>query len=127
MKKDPQVKNDGANPCFVRVKVEGLDCLDPAGEIGLRYQYANGYNTADWTLLDGYYYYNGVLAAGDTTAPVFDQIVMPTDLENGDATTEYSVDVTAEAVQAQGAKASFSAVQTMTTAEIAAWFATCGL
>jgi hypothetical protein len=38
----------------------------------------------------------------------------------------FNIEVTAYAVQAQGAKPSFSAVQAMTVAEIAAWFTTCG-
>ena len=104
--------------------------------ITLRYQYAEGYNTADWTYYDGYYYYNKVLAtkvdAGNEynqglayiTTPVFDQIVMPTELTNN-AKAEPVV-VTAYAVQAQGAKPSYSAVQAMTVEEIAAWFTTCG-
>ena len=108
-------------------KVEGLDCLGDAGTIGLRYLYADGYNTTNWELhTDGYYYYKGVLAVDATTEPVFDQIVIPTGLENGDGVTEFDIDITAYAVQAQGAKSSFSAVQAMTVAEIAAWFTTCG-
>lgn len=126
LKKDPTVTNVGANPCFVRVKVTGLNVFEGADPITLRYKDADGHNTTDWTLLDdGYYYYNGVLAAEDETAPVFDQIVIPTSWTNGDAKTAYSVDVFAEAVQAQGAKPSFSAVQGMTAAEIQAWFTTC--
>lgn len=126
--KDPTVENVGANPCFVRIKVEGLDCLDPAGMITYRTDYVTGKLGDNWVLhTDGYFYYNTVLAVGDTTDALFDQIVIPTDLENGDADAEFDVEVTAEAVQAQGAKPSWSAVQTMTVAEIAAWFTTCGL
>ena len=125
--KDPQVENVGANPCFVRVSVSDLEIFEGADPITLRYQYADGFNTADWTLIDGYYYYNKVLAKGETTTPVFDQIVIPTSWTNGDASSEYSVDVFAQAVQAQGAKPSFADVENMTPAEIAAWFATCGL
>ena len=138
--KDPTVTNVGKNPCFVRVKVEGLDqFVEEFGEkamITLRYKYVDGYNTADWTYYDGYYYYNKVLAtkvdAGneynqgltDITTPVFDQIVMPTELTN-DAQS-VPVVVTAYAVQAQGARPSYSAVKAMTVEEIAAWFTTCG-
>ena len=50
---------------------------------------------------------------------------MPVGLTGGEATV--SIDIYAEAVQAQGAKASWAAVQTMTVDEIAAWFGTCGL
>lgn len=126
--KDPTVTNSGANPCFVRIKVEGLDCLTPAGMITYRTDYVTGELGDHWVDGgDGYFYYDQVLAVGATTDALFDQIVIPTDLENGDAETEFNVVVTAEAVQAQGAKASWAAVQNMTVAEIAAWFATCGL
>ena len=126
--KDPTVKNIGANPCFVRVKVTGLDCLGDANMITYRTDYVDGKLGDKWEKhTDGYYYYNTVLAVGATTDALFDQIVIPTSLTNGDGTTEYDIDVVAEAVQAQGAKASWSAVQAMTVAEIAAWFTTCGL
>ena len=129
--KDPTVENVGANPCFVRIKVTGLDCLAPAGLITLKTDYVDGIS-AEWVEYDGYYYYYkdgcGVLAAGVKTDALFDQIVIPTDLKNGDAQTQFHVDVYAEAVQAQGAKdPNWAAVQGMTVAEIAAWFATCGM
>ena len=126
--KDPTVKNDGANPCFVRIKVEGLDCLGNAGMITYRTDYLTGKLGDNWVKhTDGYFYYNKVLEVGATTDALFDQIVIPTGLENGDAETEFNVVVTAEAVQAQGARASWAAVQTMTVEDIAAWFGTCGL
>lgn len=129
--KDPTVENVGANPCFVRIKVTGLDCLAPAGLITLKTDYVEGIS-AEWVEYEGYYYYYkdgcGVLAAGVKTDALFDQIVIPTDLKNGDAQTRFHVDVYAEAVQAQGAKdPNWAAVQGMTVAEIAAWFATCGM
>ena len=126
--KDPTVKNDGANPCFVRIKVTGLDCLGDAGMITYRTNYVANKLGDNWEKgADGYFYYNKVLEVGAKTDALFDQIVIPTALKNGNAETEFNVVVTAEAVQAQGAKASWSAVQTMTVAEIAAWFTTCGL
>ena len=129
--KDPTVTNIGSNPCFVRIKVTGLDCLAPAGLITLKTDYVEGIS-AEWVEYEGYYYYYkdgcGVLAAGVKTDALFDQIVIPTDLKNGDAQTRFHVDVYAEAVQAQGAKdPNWAAVQGMTVAEIAAWFATCGM
>lgn len=127
--KDPTVKNDGANPCFVRIQVTGLDCLGTdAGNITYKTDYVTGKLGDNWVLhTDGYFYYNKVLAVGETTDALFDQIVIPTGLTNGNAQTAYNVNVTAQAVQAQGAKASWSAVQAMTVPEIATWFATCAL
>ena len=126
--KDPTVENVGENPCFVRIKVEGLDCLGEAGDIIYRTDYTNNTLGTDWVLhTDGYFYYSKVLAVGAKTDALFDQIVIPTALTNGDGETEFHVDVTAQAVQAQGAKAKFSEVEAMTVAEIAAWFTTCGV
>lgn len=126
--KDPTVTNDGANPCFVRIKVDGLDSLGEAGMITYRTDYVTDKLGDGWVKGDdGYFYYDTVLEVDETTDALFDQIVMPTDLTNGDGTTKYNVVVTAEAVQAQGAKPSWSAVQKMTVAEIADWFDTCGM
>ena len=62
--KDPTVTNDGANPCFVRISVEGLDCLGNAGDITYRTDYVDGKLGDNWKLhTDGYFYYTKVLAA----------------------------------------------------------------
>lgn len=126
--KDPTVTNTGANPCFVRVMVTGWDCLGEAGDIIYRTDYKDNTLGENWVKhTDGYFYYTKVLAVGEVTDALFDQIVIPTGLTNGDGETEFNIDVTAYAVQAQGAKPSFSAVQAMTVEEIAAWFTTCGM
>lgn len=131
--KDPTVTNIGDNPCFVRVSVSNLDQFGNKGDITLRHgNYEEGYDDTNWTYYDGYYYYNKVLATTETagdewnqglgtvTEPLFNQIVMPTGL-TGEETTE-PIEVVAQAVQAQGARASWSAVKAMTVEEIAAWF-----
>ena len=123
--KDPTVKNDGKNPCFVRISVTGWDCLAPAGNITYRTDYVDDKLGDNWVKHeDGYFYYSKVLAVGETTDALFDQIVIPTKVTNG-FDGNYSLVVKAEAVQAQGARPSFSAVEGMTVEEIAAWFATC--
>ena len=127
--KDPTVKNIGANPCFVRVSVSDLDQFvveyGKDAMITYRTDYVDGKLGENWVLHnDGYFYYNKVLAVGETTDALFDQIVIPFALTNSEETTP--IVVNAYAVQAQGAKPSFSAVQAMTVEEIAAWFATCG-
>lgn len=125
--KDPTVTNDGKNPCFVRIKVEGWKVLGENNEITYRTDYVDNKLGDNWVLhTDGYFYYNKVLAAGVTTDALFDQIVIPTSVTNG-FNGNYDLVVTAEAVQAQGAKAKWADVQTMTVSEIAAWFTTCGM
>lgn len=140
--KDPTVTNTGANPCFVRVKVTGLDqFVEKYGQdamIDLRHgEYVAGYDSTNWTYYEGYYYYNKVLATEETagdewnqgldtvTEPVFNQIVMPVELT--EEAQPQPISIYAEAVQAQGAKASWSDVKGMTVAEIATWFGTCGM
>ena len=124
--KDPTVTNSGKNPCFVRISVANLKQFDNKGDITYRTDYQTGALGTDWVLhTDGYFYYTKVLNINESTPALFDQIVMPTGLTGNEATLP--ITVTAQAVQAQGAKASFAAVQAMTVEEIAAWFATCGM
>ena len=129
--KNPVVTNNGANPCFVRVKVTGLDSLKNAGlseqEIKLRTNYVMDAIGTNWVKHGDYYYYKLILEEnGGATTALFDQIAIPTDLVADDADTEYKVEVFAEAVQAQGAKDRWADVQNMTVEEIAVWFTTCG-
>lgn len=126
--KDPTVKNVGDNPCFVRVKVTGLNCLGEENMITYETNYVKGALGEGWELgADGYFYYTKVLNKDNDTTALFDQIRIPKTVTNGFDADAYDVVVTAQAVQAQGAKSSWAAVQSMTVAEIAAWFTTCGM
>lgn len=123
--KDPTVENVGKNPCFVRISVSNLDQFGDFGDITYRTDYVEGALGENWVYneADGYFYYSKVLASGETTDALFDQIVIPTALENNAETAP--IYVVAEAVQAQGAKPRFADVQAMTVEEIAAWFENC--
>lgn len=122
--KDPVVENVGANPCFVRIKVEGLNCLGNAGDIvyltdGVKDALGTGWElNAD----DGYFYYTEALAVGAETTALFDSIQIPTGLTNGAPFNSFDVVVTAEAVQADGIEMEGA---TLTVADIVAWFTTC--
>ena len=95
------------------------------GDIIYRTDYVDNKLGENWGLhTDGYYYYTKVMEAGQTTDALFDQIVMPTTLTGNEEAQP--INVVAQAVQAQGAKASWADVQNMTVEEIAAWFTTCG-
>ena len=142
--KDPTVENVGNNPCFVRIKVEGLDQFGTKGMIQYRDEhYQVGKLNDGWVEYNGYFYWSKPLVVKGTeteswndglvskTNPVFTSIVMPTGL-TGDETAQ-PILVTAQAVQAQGAAPSWSnsvngqpAVKNMTVEQIAGWFATCG-
>ena len=127
LKKDPTVKNVGANPCFVRVKVTGLDCLGEQGMITYETGNTTGALGENWVKDGDYFYYTKVLEPNASTVALFEQIRIPVTVVNGVADTEYSVEVFAEAVQAQGARADWADVQAMTAQELIDWFATCGL
>lgn len=125
LKKDPTITNKGANPCFVRISVEGWDVLGEDNMITYRTDYVDNKLGDNWVLgEDGYFYYKGVLDKDATTDALFDQIVIPTSVTNG-FDGNYDLVVKAEAVQAQGARASWSDVEKMTVEEIADWFKTC--
>ena len=122
--KDPTVTNVGENPCFVRISVTGLDQFGAKGDIVYLTNCVEGALHDGWVDgEDGYFYWTAPLDVKAKTAPLFDQIKMPTGLVGGEEAAP--IVVTAEAVQAQGAKPSWDAVKEMTVAEIQAWFATC--
>ena len=128
--KDPTVTNDGKNPCFVRISVSNLDQFGNKGAITYRTDYVPNALGENWVYneADKYFYYTKVLAAGETTDALFDQIVIPTVLTNKDGLElpdTYSIDVTAYAVQAQGAFSSYEAVKKMSVAQIYVWFNRC--
>lgn len=119
--KDPTVTNNGANPAFVRIKVEWPE----SPVVTYRTDYVDNKLGEGWVEADdGYFYYTKPLEIKESTDALFDQIVLSTDTTNG-YDGNYDIVVTAEAVQAQGAKPSYDDVKNMTVEEIAAWFATC--
>ena len=133
--KDPTVENVGANPCFVRVSVSNLDQFGEKGDIVYLTGYEEGELGEGWVDgKDGYFYWTKPLVAGGTendewnqglvskTAPLFVQIKMPVGLVGGEKAEP--IVVAAQAVQAQGARASWADVKEMEVAEIQAWFNT---
>lgn len=109
--KDPQVKNTGKNPVFIRVKVVNPKDVDVI------------YNEMSdkWAQEGEYYYYKEAVAPGATTAPLFKSFTLSTETENG-INEAQQIKVSAEAVQSQGFTGEVGNV-----AEIAGWFHTCGL
>lgn len=124
--KDPIVTNDGNNPCFVRIKVTGLDSLGKDEMITYLTGGEEGALGAGWRDGgDGYFYYDSLLNVDEETTALFDQIKIPDTLTNEGGTEhvgENTVTVTAEAVQAQGARDTLEEVQAMELADIIAWF-----
>lgn len=117
--KDPIVTNVGDNSCFVRVSVDGLKCLGEGNLIVFRTGNVANELGAGWEQVGDYYYYTQALEPGAATTKLFEDIVIPTTLTNGDGATLKTINVTADAVQSQGSDDPTDA------AGIAAWFATC--
>lgn len=96
------VTNDEDNPIWVRIRLDRSILL--AGEaadvdfnvLGL------DLNDEDWTEgADGWFYYNEVLAPGETTENLFTQVTFPTSLGNEFMNAEVEIDVLAQGVQSQ--------------------------
>lgn len=96
------VTNDGDNPIWVRIRLDRSIIL--AGEaadvdfnvLGL------DLNDEDWTEgADGWFYYNEILAPGETTENLFTQVTFPTSLGNAFMDAEVEIDVLAQGVQSQ--------------------------
>ncbi|WP_313127146.1 hypothetical protein [Proteiniclasticum ruminis] len=96
------VTNDGDNPIWVRIKLDRSIIL--AGEaadvdfnvLGL------DLNDEDWTEgTDGWFYYNEIIAPGETTENLFTQVTFPTSLGNAFMNAKVEIDVLAQGVQSQ--------------------------
>ena len=96
------VTNAGDNPIWVRIKLDRSIIL--AGEaadvdfnvLGL------DLNDEDWTEgTDGWFYYNEILAPGETTENLFTQVTFPTSLGNAFMNAKVEIDVLAQGVQSQ--------------------------
>ena len=118
--KDPIVHNTGKNAAYIRAKVEVKDwatnCTkyptNAAGDMAMKDTLGRLLTTGlgtKWSVVDVkpvgndvtfVLKYDGVLAAGDDTAPMFEKVNVPTGLENTD---EFgTITVTAEAIQTDG-------------------------
>lgn len=104
VEKSVTVKNDGSQEAFyTRVKVE-VSILDGRGKtMSDEYDvYVNiDYNTADWTLKDGWWYYSSAVEADKVTEPVFTHVLLAPATPNEMESAQVSIIVTAQAVQAK--------------------------
>ena len=115
------VKNTGEAPAYIRVWVNssisepGDPITNPTIKCLPLTITVNGeevdvltmdYNTEDWTQgEDGYWYYNEVLKAGDTTEALFENVSFHKQMGNVYQNSKALVDVTAEATQSANQKA----------------------
>ncbi len=94
-----EVKNTGSAPAWVRVSVDKNVRL-ANGEVSPNDRFVElNINEDDWTLRDGYYYYNTALAAGATTDPLFTTVTFDVAMNNAYQNSTATVNVYAQAVQ----------------------------
>lgn len=98
------VTNDAASgEAWVRVQIK-KQIVKADNSIGddtlivMQYNNQNSCNT-NWTYQDGYYYYNEALETGNTTVPLFDEIVFSTSMGNDYQNSTATVTIHAQAVQ----------------------------
>lgn len=98
------VKNVGSFPAYVRVAVTPEIALSPehAGATADISLVGYNINTAAWTLYDGYYYCNQMLAAGEESAPLFTDVTFDPKMDNLYTNSTITFHVNAHAVQVTG-------------------------
>ncbi len=97
IKEEVTVRNQGKSPVYVRVAVV-INSLDENGNIIFGETPDFVLNKKNWTQLnDGYYYYNGILAPGDSTANLLNE-----SFHLAQGNKKYEMDILAEAIQAGG-------------------------
>ena len=106
-KKTATVANTGNVTAYVRAAVVGVE-LNANKEIIGTYDVSGYIDTDKWQLLDGYYYYKGTVAPGESTPNIIkaDGDGIPLQVTTGTApdtvTRYYQVTIVAELIQAEG-------------------------
>lgn len=95
-----EVENVGGQNAWIRIKLDkSLFLADGVeGEIDLSLV-SYDIDTENWTEKDGYYYYNHILAPGETTAPLFTQVLFSKNMSNLYQNSQALIKVTAQATQ----------------------------
>ena len=91
IKKNPSVKNLGANDCYIRMRV----LVSPESQANnLNFSYDN----TNWKLEeDGFYYYNNPVKPKESTTPLFQEIT----IKNKGALEDFEVNLYQEAIQTE--------------------------
>ncbi len=101
--KDPTITNTGSHDAYIRCKVT----VTGFPEKNVEKELISGLNIdkTKWAPAgDGYYYYQSVLpkkpAEGDSVVQLFDSVKIPEQWGDSLANTEFKINITAEAIQA---------------------------
>ena len=95
-----QVKNTGNNSAWIRISIDkAIELAEGVnGEVDVALVSLN-VNTENWTELDGYYYYNTALNAGETTEPLFTTVSFASNMGNIYQQSKAIIKVFAQATQ----------------------------
>ena len=95
-----KVQNTGDNDAYIRIAidkvinlVEGVEGTPDVDLISMDFDYDN------WTLKDGYYYYNEPLAPGETTNELFNNVKFDPAMDNTYQNSTAIINVDAQATQ----------------------------
>lgn len=92
-----EVKNTGAAPAWIRVKIEKDIEREEGEEVNLDLVMLD--ISENWTEEDGWYYYNAIVPAGAVTEPIFTTVTFDTTMGNEYQNSQATVTVYAQAVQ----------------------------
>ena len=96
-----EVANTGSNPAWVRVKVD-VSIKDADGKALPADVLSIDFNDTEWVKIGGYYYYNAVLPAEETTEPLFTEVEFAgAEMGNEYQNARIEIDVQAYATQSQ--------------------------
>lgn len=110
--KDPSVKlNDGSSDAYIRVKLAVVPAEDATlteedlQELAEAIQ-TDAEESGDWyyNAQEGYFYYKDILTAESAPAVLFDTVTIPTAWGNNTADQTFTIEVKAEAIQADNFK-----------------------
>lgn len=95
-----QIENTGGQSAYIRVKVEKEISLAEGvnGDPDLSLVICK-FNTGKWEEKDGYYYYKEALQAGETTEPLFTEVVFDKTMDNMYQDSKAEIRVYAQATQ----------------------------
>lgn len=99
--KIPFVENVGSQPFYTRVRIDiSVTASDGDSKLPTDVIVPN-IDTANWVAgTDGWYYYNGIVDAGDKVAP-FDEVEFKKTMSNEYQDCDVEIDVVAQAVQSK--------------------------
>ncbi len=93
------VENTGNNPAWIRISI-GVTIDLAKGVVGTADKTLVSFDIGDdWTELNGYYYYAKALGAGETTTPLFENVIFSDNMGNMYQKSTTTVDILVHGVQ----------------------------